>query len=54
MMSPSLVGNLCAPTTTVEQDAIKGNWVRVDRDLNKQAGLWNLVRTHHYFMLRIP
>ncbi|KAG1878635.1 Metallo-dependent phosphatase-like protein [Suillus tomentosus] len=42
MMSPSLVGNLCAPTTTVEQDAIKGNWVRVDRDLNTKAGLWNL------------
>jgi hypothetical protein len=45
MMPPSLVGDLCAPTTTVEQDAIKGNWVRVDRDLNKQAGLWTLVRT---------
>ncbi|KAG2346718.1 Metallo-dependent phosphatase [Suillus weaverae] len=42
MMPPSLVGDLCAPTTTVEQDAIKGNWVRVDRDLNRQAGLWTL------------
>lgn len=53
MMPPSLVGDLCAPATTVEQDAIKGNWVRVDRDLNKQAGLWTLVRTYHYFMLHI-
>ncbi|KAG2046800.1 hypothetical protein BDR06DRAFT_1034421 [Suillus hirtellus] len=50
MMSLSLVGNLCAPTITIEQDAIKGNWVRVDRDLNKQAGLWNLVCMHHYFI----
>lgn len=45
MMSPNLVGNLCDPDSTIEQDAIKGKWVRVERDLNKQSGLWSLVRT---------
>jgi len=42
MMPPSLVGDLCAPTSTSEMDAIKGKWVRVDRDLNMQSGLWRL------------
>ncbi|KAH7913045.1 Metallo-dependent phosphatase-like protein [Hygrophoropsis aurantiaca] len=42
MFPPSLVGDLCAPTTTIEQDSIKGKWVRVDRDLNQQSGLWTL------------
>ncbi|KAG6331867.1 hypothetical protein ID866_7223 [Astraeus odoratus] len=42
MVSPALVGDLCAPDTTVEQDAVKGKWVRVDRDLNMQSGMWTL------------
>ncbi|KAF9234987.1 Metallo-dependent phosphatase-like protein [Melanogaster broomeanus] len=35
-------GGLCDPGTTIEQDAVKGKWVRVDRDLNKQSGVWSL------------
>ncbi|EGO20526.1 hypothetical protein SERLADRAFT_476793 [Serpula lacrymans var. lacrymans S7.9] len=42
MFPPDLVGDICAPSTTIEQDAIKGKWVRVERDLNKQSGLWSL------------
>jgi hypothetical protein len=36
--------DFCGPASTVEQDAIKGKWVRVDRNLNLQSGVWNLVR----------
>lgn len=35
---------MCAPETSPERDAIKGKWVRVDRDLNKETGVWTLVR----------
>lgn len=35
--------SLCTPHTTKEQDAMKGKWVRVARDLNRQSGLWHLV-----------
>lgn len=45
MMPTAFVGDLCNPESTAEQDAIKGKWVRVKRDLNKQAGLWTLVCT---------
>jgi len=48
VVSASMVGDLCAPATTVEQDAVKGKWVRVDRDLNLQSGLWSLVRQSIY------
>lgn len=34
---------MCEPETSIEQDAIKGKWVRVDRDLNKETGVWTLV-----------
>lgn len=44
MMPPELVGDMCAPDTGAERDAIKGKWVRVDRDLNQETGIWNLVR----------
>ena len=40
---PSALSSLCYPKTTPEQDAIKGKWVRVERDLNAQSGLWSLV-----------
>ncbi|KAJ1306702.1 hypothetical protein OPQ81_007694 [Rhizoctonia solani] len=30
----------CDPSTTPELDAKYGKWVRVDRDINKQAGVW--------------
>ncbi|KAI6010736.1 Metallo-dependent phosphatase-like protein [Pisolithus orientalis] len=43
MFSPEFAGiDLCAPETTVEKDAVKGKWVRVERDLNMQSGLWSL------------
>lgn len=48
MVSAIMVGDLCAPDTTVEQDAVKGKWVRVERDLNLQSGLWSLVRQSIY------
>ncbi|KAI6122283.1 Metallo-dependent phosphatase-like protein [Pisolithus croceorrhizus] len=43
MFSPEIAGvDLCTPKTTVEQDAVKGKWVRVERDLNMQTGIWSL------------
>ena len=44
-----MAGSLCVPDSTNEQDAIKGNWVRVEPNLNMQTGLiagW-LVGTIH-------
>lgn len=38
MVQPELAGDLCAPKSTSEDDAIKGRWVRVPRDLNLEAG----------------
>lgn len=35
---PHIFGDLCAPHSTVEQDAIKGKWVRVPRNLNLEMG----------------
>ena len=40
---PPSLSYLCGPKTTAEQDAIKGKWVRVERDLNMESGLWSLV-----------
>lgn len=39
-VQPNLAGDTCAPRSTIEQDAIKGKWVRVARDLNLEAGIW--------------
>lgn len=36
--------DLCSPHSSADEDATKGKWVRVDRDLNLQAGMWHLVR----------
>ncbi|KAH9479462.1 putative inactive purple acid phosphatase 29 [Psilocybe cubensis] len=38
VINPEVGGDLCAPDTTSEQDAIKGKWVRVPRNLNLEAG----------------
>ncbi|KAF5383758.1 hypothetical protein D9615_003505 [Tricholomella constricta] len=38
MVDPSFGTDLCTPSSTPEQDAIKGKWVRVKRDLNLEAG----------------
>ncbi|KAL1696645.1 Metallo-dependent phosphatase-like protein [Schizophyllum commune] len=35
--NPKVAGKLCDPDTTPEKDAIRGNWVRVDRNLNYEA-----------------
>jgi hypothetical protein len=43
-MVGQFMAQLCYPHSTVEQDAIKGKWVRVENDLNMQSGLWHLVR----------
>ncbi|KAK7030663.1 AIP3 domain-containing protein [Favolaschia claudopus] len=37
-VNPRLNSKLCDPDTTSEKDAIRGNWVRVDRNLNYEAG----------------
>jgi hypothetical protein len=50
LMDPHFVyGNFCEPPTTPEDDAIKGKWVRVDNDLNAQAGMYWLVRPNISF-----
>ncbi|KAF5316200.1 hypothetical protein D9619_006271 [Psilocybe cf. subviscida] len=38
MVQPEVAGDLCAPKSTSEEDAVKGKWVRVPRDLNLEAG----------------
>lgn len=51
MMQPEVAGDLCAPKSTSEEDAVRGKWVRVPRDLNLEAGYiagW-LVRAKHTF-----
>jgi hypothetical protein len=39
-------GTMCKPHTTVEHDAIKGKWVRVEGNLNIQSGIYFLVRSN--------
>ncbi|KAL5537002.1 DCR2 [Sanghuangporus sanghuang] len=41
-MFPQALAYLCYPKTSPEADAIKGKWVRVERDLNMMSGLWSL------------
>jgi len=33
-----LMEDICAPDSTKEEDAIKGKWVRVPRNLNAEGG----------------
>ncbi|KAI0291650.1 Metallo-dependent phosphatase [Multifurca ochricompacta] len=35
--------DMCTPSSSTSDDAIKGRWVRVQRDLNLQAGMWHLL-----------
>ncbi|KAF7356643.1 AIP3 domain-containing protein [Mycena venus] len=37
-VNPRLGSGLCDPDSTSEQDAIRGKWVRVDRNLNYEGG----------------
>ena len=41
---PSIAADLCYPSTTKEEDALKGKWVRVEHNLKEQATLKSLVR----------
>ncbi|KAF9563975.1 Metallo-dependent phosphatase [Agrocybe pediades] len=36
-VDPEVAGSLCSPPSTTEQDAIKGSWVRVPRNLNLEG-----------------
>ncbi|KAI0054414.1 Metallo-dependent phosphatase [Artomyces pyxidatus] len=38
--------DMCSPSSTKQDDAIKGKWVRVAPDLNRQSGMWHL---HLYY-----
>ncbi|PPR01694.1 hypothetical protein CVT24_001522 [Panaeolus cyanescens] len=38
VLEPAIGGDLCFPDSTPEEDAIKGKWVRVERDLNLEGG----------------
>ncbi|KAG8919269.1 hypothetical protein FRC01_001369, partial [Tulasnella sp. 417] len=40
LVSPSIAGDICAPKSTPEEDALKGKWVRVGKDLNIMTGMW--------------
>jgi hypothetical protein len=42
-MIPPEMTTVCRPPTTPEEDALKGPWVRIPRDLNRKDGLWYLV-----------
>lgn len=37
-MNPETTGDLCGPDSTVEEDAIRGKWVLVPRNLNREGG----------------
>ncbi|KAI0774766.1 Metallo-dependent phosphatase [Trametes elegans] len=39
---PSIAADLCYPPTTKEQDALKGKWVRVERNLKLQQSIKSL------------
>ncbi len=38
LMNPETTGDLCGPDSTVEEDAIRGKWVLVPRNLNREGG----------------
>ena len=40
-IDPAMVEHLCKPDSTSEQDAKKGLWVRVARNLNMEGGLFS-------------
>ena len=41
---PSVAADLCYPPSTKEEDAHKGKWVRVERNLKEQVSMKSLVR----------
>ncbi len=53
LIDPNYAPDLCAPDTTPEKDAIRGNWVRVDRNLNLEAGyMTGFLVSYHGFACR--
>jgi hypothetical protein len=40
-IDPEMVEHLCEPNSTREQDAIKGLWVRVARNLNSEGSIFS-------------
>lgn len=40
-IDPAVVGNMCDPDSTSEQDAMKGRWVRIPRNLNMEASIFS-------------
>jgi len=38
VINPDMGGDFCYPDSTSEEDAIKGKWVRVPRNLNLEGG----------------
>ena len=41
---PSVAADYCYPSSTKGDDALKGKWVRVDRNLKEQLSMKDLVR----------
>ncbi|GAA5994980.1 uncharacterized protein JCM10292_004466 [Rhodotorula paludigena] len=41
VLSPGLY-DMCSPTSPAKEDATRGKWERIDRDINKRAGIYYL------------
>ena len=48
VIDPATAEDLCRPDSTTADDALKGKWVRVKRDLNLEGG-WTAVYLHIYY-----
>ena len=44
-IDPGFVPGMCDPSTVTQDDAIKGKWVRVAPDLNRETSMTYLVST---------
>ena len=44
-IEPGFVRGMCDPSTVTQDDAIKGKWVRVAPDLNRETSMTYLVST---------
>ncbi|KAH8103804.1 Metallo-dependent phosphatase [Cristinia sonorae] len=51
---PFITEDFCTPSTTKEQDAIRGKWVRVDRNLNAQGLSFQNIHYRRTRRLDIP
>ncbi|KAH9990180.1 Metallo-dependent phosphatase [Russula vinacea] len=45
--------DVCAPSSSTSDDAIKGKWVRIPRDLNLQSGMWHLLLRTAYIDIQL-